>query len=124
MTRAAVAMVSLGRLYPVEVPQGEGLLALGAGPLTHEAGLPPFPLFRQENQAEAIRTEGMAFAVFPHGVETEGQFSLAATAATFGGIIFHDSANMKRSEPRLQRYDRRVDGLSIKSVLLYRHRLR
>ncbi len=106
----------------MEVPQGEGLLALGAGPLTHEAGLPPFPFFRQENQTEAIRTEGMAFAVFPHGVETEGRFSLAATAATFGGSIFHDSTNMKRLQPFQQRCDRRVDGLSIISVSLYRHR--
>ena len=99
------------------------MLALGAGPETHEARLPPFTFFRQENQAEAIRTEGMAFAIFPHGVETEGRFNLAATAATLGGSIFHDSINMKSPEPGRQRCDRRVDGLSIISVSLYRHRL-
>lgn len=107
----------------MEVPQGESLLALGAGPLTHEARLPPFAFFRQEYQAEAIRTEGMAFAIFPHGVETEGRFSLAATAAALGGSIFHDSLNMKSPEPGRQRRDCRVDGLSIISVSLYRHRL-
>lgn len=106
----------------MEVPQGESLLALGAGPLTHEARLPPFPFFRQENQAEAIRTEGMAFTILPHGVETEGRFSLAATAATLGDSIFHDSINMKSPDPGRQRCDRRVDGLSIISVSLYRHR--
>lgn len=108
----------------MEVPQRESLLALGAGPLTHEARLPPFAFFRHENQAEAIRTEGMAFAIFPHGVETEGRFSLAATAASLGGSIFHDSINMKSPDLGLQGCDRRVDGLPIISVSLYRHRLR
>lgn len=83
----------------MEVPQGENLLALGAGPQTHQARLPPFPFFRQKNQAEAIRTEGMPFAVYSDGIKTEGRFSLAATAATLGDSIFHDSTNMKSPVP-------------------------
>jgi hypothetical protein len=75
----------------MEMTQREGLLALGAGAEPHEAGLPPFPLLRQQDQAEAIHAEGMAFAVLPDGIEIQGGFGLAATAAGLRGAVFHDT---------------------------------
>jgi hypothetical protein len=75
----------------MEMTQREGLLALSAGAEPHEAGLPPFPLFRQEDQAQAIRTEGMAFAVLPNGIKIQGRFGLAATAAGLRSAVFHDA---------------------------------
>jgi hypothetical protein len=79
----------------MEMPQRERLLALGAGPQTDHARLLAFPFFRQVNLRETIRAEGVAFAIFADGVETEGRFSLATTATGLGGALFHDEINMK-----------------------------
>ena len=79
----------------MEMAQRESLLALGAGPQPDEVGLPPFALFRQEDQAQAIRTERMAFTVLPNGIKIQGRFSLAATATSLGGALFHDEIKMK-----------------------------
>ena len=79
----------------MEMPQRESLLALGAGAQPDEVGLPPFPLFGEEDQAQTIRAERMAFTVLPNGIKIQGRFSLAATATGLGGALFHDEIKMK-----------------------------
>ena len=89
MAGAAVAVVGFRSLDPMEMPHGKSLLALGAGPEADKVGLPALAFLLEEDEAEAVGAERMAFAVLPHRVETERGFGLAATAAGLRGGAFH-----------------------------------
>lgn len=73
----------------MEMAQGKSLLALGTGPQAHEVGLPTLAFLLEEDEAEAVGAERMAFAVLPDRIEAERGFGLAATAAGLRGGAFH-----------------------------------